>query len=234
MFAELFGRATGAVQGRGGSMHIADPELGILGANGIVAAGLPIAVGAALASRQARHDDVVVAFFGDGAVAQGMFHEAVNLAALWRLPVVFFCENNGYAEFTAAETGHPVPLSVRAAGYGVPYVEVDGTDVWAVADRAAQVVAVRPAHGPVVLEAHTSRWHGHYEGDQQQYRDPAHLASGPGPRPPRGGPATAARARRGRGRDRRGGGGDGGRRAGRRGRRPARPGTRRAPGSATS
>ncbi len=178
MFAELFGRATGAVQGRGGSMHIADPELGILGANGIVAAGLPIAVGAALASRQAGTDDVVVAFFGDGAVAQGMFHEAVNLAALWRLPVVFFCENNGYAEFTAAEIGHPVPLSVRAAGYGVPYAEVDGTDVWEVADRAAQVVQYARTHGPVVLEAHTSRWHGHYEGDQQQYRDPAHLASG--------------------------------------------------------
>jgi 2-oxoisovalerate dehydrogenase E1 component len=178
MFAELFGRATGAVQGRGGSMHIADPELGILGANGIVAAGLPIAVGAALASRQAGTDDVVVAFFGDGAVAQGMFHEAVNLAALWRLPVVFFCENNGYAEFTAADIGHPVPLAVRAAGYGVPYAEVDGTDVWAVADRTAQVVRHARTHGPVILEAHTSRWHGHYEGDQQQYRDPAHLESG--------------------------------------------------------
>lgn len=178
MFAELFGRATGAVQGRGGSMHIADPELGILGANGIVAAGLPIAVGAAVAARQAGTDDVVVAFFGDGAVAQGMFHEAVNLAALWRLPVVFFCENNGYAEFTPAEQGHPVPLGTRTAGYGLPFVEVDGTDVWAVADRMSQVVGYARQHGPVVLEAHTSRWHGHYEGDQQQYRDPAHLASG--------------------------------------------------------
>ncbi len=178
MFAELFGRATGAVQGRGGSMHIADPELGILGANGIVAAGLPIAVGAALAARRRGSDDVVVAFFGDGAVAQGMFHEAVNLAALWRLPVVFLCENNGFAEFTPAETGHPVPLRTRAAGYGLPWVGVDGTDVWAVADRARHVVAYARRHGPVVLEADTARWHGHYEGDQQQYRDPAHLAAG--------------------------------------------------------
>lgn len=178
MFAELFGRATGAVQGRGGSMHIADPELGILGANGIVAAGLPIAVGAALAARQVGTDDVVVAFFGDGAVAQGMFHEAVNLAALWRLPVVFFCENNGFAEFTPADQGHPVPLRTRAAGYGLPFVEVDGTDVWAVADRMGQAVAHARRHGPVVVEADTARWHGHYEGDQQQYRDPAHLARG--------------------------------------------------------
>ncbi|MCS5735164.1 alpha-ketoacid dehydrogenase subunit alpha/beta [Herbiconiux daphne] len=171
MFAELFGRATGAVEGRGGSMHIADPTLGILGANGIVGAGLPIAVGAAHAART-RGDDVVVAFFGDGAVAQGVFHEAVNLAALWSLPVVFFCENNGYAEFTAAADGHPATLRERAAGYGLPYLEIDGADVWAVADRMARVVdGVRHGSGPVVVEAMTDRWHGHYEGDQQQYRD---------------------------------------------------------------
>ncbi len=171
MFAELFGRAAGAVAGRGGSMHIADPALGILGANGIVGAGLPIAVGAAHAART-RGDDVVVAFFGDGAVAQGLFHESVNLAALWGLPVVFFCENNGYAEFTAAADGHPATLRQRAAGYGVRYLEVDGADVWAVAERMGQVVeAVRRGGGPVVVEAMTDRWHGHYEGDQQQYRD---------------------------------------------------------------
>ncbi|MGA1835394.1 dehydrogenase E1 component subunit alpha/beta [Herbiconiux sp. 11R-BC] len=171
MFAELFGRATGAVEGRGGSMHIADPTIGILGANGIVGAGLPIAVGAAHAART-RGDDVVIAFFGDGAVAQGVFHEAVNLAALWALPVVFFCENNGYAEFTAAADGHPATLRERAGGYGVPYLDVDGADVWAVADRMARVVeGVRHAGGPVIVEAMTDRWHGHYEGDQQQYRD---------------------------------------------------------------
>lgn len=176
MFAELLGREGGAVGGRGGSMHIADPALGILGANGIVAAGLPIAVGAAVAVRVRQRDDLVVAFFGDGAVAQGMFHEAVNLAALRALPVVFFCENNGYAEFTAAEDGHPVPLADRAAGYGVPYVQIDGTDVWAVAEHMAHVTArVREGQGPVIVEAMNARWHGHYEGDQQQYRDPTHL-----------------------------------------------------------
>ena len=178
MFAELFGRATGAVAGRGGSMHIADPALGILGANGIVAAGLPIAAGAALAARRRGNGDVVVAFFGDGAVAQGMFHEAVNLAALWSLPVVFFCENNGFAEFTPAEIGHPVPLATRAAGYGVPYLEIDGTDVWQVAGRMAQVVGLVRTGGPVIVESMTARWHGHYEGDQQRYRDPENLELG--------------------------------------------------------
>lgn len=178
MFAELFGREGGAVGGRGGSMHIADPELGILGANGIVAAGLPIAIGAALAALRRGTGDVVVTFFGDGAVAQGMFHESVNLAALWKLPVVFFCENNGYAEFTAVEDGHPVNLATRAAGYGVPYLEVDGTDVWAVHDRMTQILNVVRYRGPVIVESMTARWHGHYEGDQQKYRDPANLENG--------------------------------------------------------
>ena len=178
MFAELFGREGGAVSGRGGSMHIADPELGILGANGIVAAGLPIAVGAALAAQRRGTGDVVVAFFGDGAVAQGTFHESVNLAALWKLPVIFFCENNGYAEFTAVEDGHPVNLATRAAGYGVPYLEVDGADVWAVHDRMTEILGVIRGGGPVIVEAMTARWHGHYEGDQQQYRDPTNLQIG--------------------------------------------------------
>ena len=115
MLAELFGRESGACAGRGGSMHIADPSVGMLGANGIVGAGLPIAVGAAFAA-QRRGDGVSVAFFGDGAVATGAFHEAVNLAALWRLPVIFFCENNGYAEFSATATQHPAPIVGRASG----------------------------------------------------------------------------------------------------------------------
>lgn len=175
MFAELFARAGGAASAMGGSLHIADPELGILGANGIVGAGLPISVGAAWAAQE--RGDVVVAFFGDGAAAQGMFHEAVNLAALWSLPVVFFCENNGFAEFTPTELGHPVPLSQRALGYGISYHEVDGDDVWGVATLMDGVVErVRAGGGPAIVEAHVPRWHGHYEGDHQRYRDAEHLA----------------------------------------------------------
>jgi len=133
MFAELMGRDAGSNRGRGGSMHIADPTIGILGSNGIVAAGLPIAVGAATASQLRGDGRVAVAFFGDGAVAHGTFHEAINLAAVWSLPVVFFCENNGYAEFSPASTQHAAPLEARAAGYGVDYVAVDGNDVVATA-----------------------------------------------------------------------------------------------------
>jgi 2-oxoisovalerate dehydrogenase E1 component len=175
MLAELYGRAAGSVGGRGGSMHIADPTLGILGANGIVGAGLPIAVGAALAARLQNTGAVSVAFFGDGAVAQGFFHESVNLASLWKLPVVFFCENNGYAEFTPAADGHPVDLAQRAEGYGLDYREVDGSDLFAVIDTMTDAVEHARTSGPVVVEAHVSRFHGHYEGDQQKYRDPEHL-----------------------------------------------------------
>src|SRR6266567_436028 len=128
MFAELMAKEEGTNRGRGGSMHIADPNLGIFGANGIVAAGLPIAVGAAAAAQLRADGGVAVAFFGDGAVAQGAFHEAVNLAAVWRLPVIFFCENNGYAEFSAVSAQHAVPLERRAAGYGVTYASIDGND----------------------------------------------------------------------------------------------------------
>ncbi len=170
MFAELFGRESGACAGRGGSMHIADPSVGMLGANGIVGAGLPIAVGAAFAA-QRRGDGVSVAFFGDGAVATGAFHEAVNLAALWRLPVIFFCENNGYAEFSATAAQHPAPIVGRASGYGIDGVELDGTDVVAVAQSMSTIVErVRAGGGPVLVEAHTHRWHGHYEGDPLKYR----------------------------------------------------------------
>jgi 2-oxoisovalerate dehydrogenase E1 component len=154
-------------------MHIADPKLGIFGANGIVAAGLPIAVGAATASQLRADAGVAVSFFGDGAVAQGAFHEAVNLAAVWRLPVVFFCENNGYAEFSPASTQHAAPLSLRAAGYGVDYASVDGNDVVATATVMSEVVErVRAGGGPTIIEAATYRWHGHYEGDPERYRTP--------------------------------------------------------------
>ena len=171
MFAELMAKDEGTNRGRGGSMHIADPSLGIFGANGIVAAGLPIAVGAATASQLRRDGIVAVAFFGDGAVAQGAFHEAVNLAAVWSLPVIFFCENNGYAEFSPASEQHGASLERRAAGYGVDYVAVDGNDVVATALAMRDVVAaVRTGSGPAIVEATTYRWHGHYEGDPERYR----------------------------------------------------------------
>ena len=171
MFAELMAKDAGTNRGRGGSMHIADPTIGIFGANGIVAAGLPIAVGAATAAQLRADGGVVVAFFGDGAVAQGAFHEAVNLAAVWKLPVIFFCENNGYAEFSPASTQHAASLKRRAKGYGVDYVAVDGNDVDATASAMSRVVdAVRAGAGPRIVEAATYRWHGHYEGDPQRYR----------------------------------------------------------------
>jgi 2-oxoisovalerate dehydrogenase E1 component len=171
MFAELMAREEGSNRGRGGSMHIADPKLGIFGANGVVAAGLPIAVGAATAAQIRRQDSVAVAFFGDGAPAQGAFHEALNLAAVWRLPVIFFCENNGYSEFSPTASQHAAPLERRAGGYGVPYVSVDGNDVVATAKATRDaVLAARAGRGPTIVEAATYRWHGHYEGDPQRYR----------------------------------------------------------------
>jgi 2-oxoisovalerate dehydrogenase E1 component len=171
MFAELMAKDEGTNRGRGGSMHIADPTLGIFGANGIVGAGLPIAVGAATASRLRDDGTVAVAFFGDGAVAHGTFHEAVNLAAVWHLPVVFFCEDNGYAEFSPAASQHAATLAQRAAGYGIGHVAVDGNDVVATATAMQDVVNdVRADRGPVLVEATTYRWHGHYEGDPERYR----------------------------------------------------------------
>jgi 2-oxoisovalerate dehydrogenase E1 component len=173
MMAELMGRATGTCGGLGGSMHIADTAKGVYGANGIVGAGLPIACGVASAFGILGRGDVVVAFFGDGAIAQGAFHEAVNLAAVWRLPVVFLCENNGYAEFSPFAAQHPVPVLERAAAYGIPAHHVDGNDIEAVALTMARLVGglrdgSRP--GPVLVEATTYRIHGHYEGDPQRYR----------------------------------------------------------------
>jgi 2-oxoisovalerate dehydrogenase E1 component len=172
MFAELMGRRSGTCGGYGGSMHIADITRGIFGANGIVGAGLPIANGVAQAFRLQKTDGVVVAFFGDGAVATGAFHEAINLAALWRLPVLFLCENNHFAEFTHSEAQHLVPVHERAAGYGIEGYAVDGNDVDEVAATASRLVSrLRAGEGPFLLEAMTYRWHGHYEGDPANYRD---------------------------------------------------------------
>ncbi|WP_232068979.1 alpha-ketoacid dehydrogenase subunit alpha/beta [Mycobacterium mantenii] len=177
MFGELMGRAIGTGGGMGGSMHIADFDRGIYGANGIVGAGLPIAVGVAEGFRQQNRDDVVVAFFGDGAIAQGAFHEAVNLAAVRGLPVLFVCENNQYSEFSSFDEQHPVPVTARASAYGIDCASVDGNDVVAVAAAAMSFVSrMRAGEGPFLLETITYRWHGHYEGDPMPYRTDAELA----------------------------------------------------------
>lgn len=158
-------------------MHIADPDLGILGANGIVGGGLPIANGAAFAAKLRGTDQAVVSFFGDGASNEGSFHEALNLAALWKLPVVFFCENNGYAELTHQRYHMAISdVSVRAAGYGMPGILIDGTDAIAVYEATHEAVArARQGEGPTLLEAKTYRWRGHYEGDPQTYRSKAEV-----------------------------------------------------------
>ena len=163
LLAELAGRTDGLNQGRGGSMHAADLSLGILGANGIVGAGAPIAVGAAWASQQAGDGRVAVTFFGDGALNQGVLLEALNLAAMWRLPVLFVCENNGYATTLPAATAVAGSALGRAAAFGIPAVEVDGMDTEAV--RAAADEAVRRARagdGPSFLECRTYRFEGHH------------------------------------------------------------------------
>jgi len=175
MMAELFGRETGTCRGRGGSMHIADPRIGILGANGIVAAGLALAVGAGLAALRRDTGAVAVAFAGDGTVHSGAFHEALTLAVLWQAPVLFLIENNGFAEFTDTEAmWRGAPLVERARAYGVPHAErIDGNDVGAVRAAAeAAVAACRAGEGPVLIEAMTYRVHGHFEGDAVAYRDP--------------------------------------------------------------
>jgi TPP-dependent pyruvate/acetoin dehydrogenase alpha subunit len=172
MFAELFGRRDGYCGGRGGSMHIADAALGILGANGIVAAGIPIATGAALACQVRGEGNVAVAFFGEGATGEGAFHEGLNLARVWQLPAVFVCENNGFAEMMPAERHMPsADVANRGTAYDMHTVVVDGNDVEAVYAAAGDAVGrARNGEGPTLLEAKTHRWRGHYEGDPQKYR----------------------------------------------------------------
>lgn len=172
MVAELFARGEGICHGKGGSMHIADPAKGVLGANAIVGASLPLGVGAAMSSRFLGQGRVSTAFFGEGAVNQGAFHEAVNLAAIWKLPALFVCENNIYAEFTDSRRMTLVPSVVeRTAAYGVAAEKVDGNDVLAVNALAARAAAAcRAGEGPFLIEAETYRWHGHYEGDPQAYK----------------------------------------------------------------
>lgn len=175
---ELFGKETGVCGGKGGSMHVADQDRGMIGAMGIVAAGLPIAAGAAFASNYMGDDKVAVSFFGDGAVHQGAWHEALEFAALFSCPVIFVCENNLYAESTAVDY-HLLAgtVSAMAGPYRIPAVEVDGMDVLAV--REATVRALRHARsgaGPVLIEAMTYRYGGQFEGDSQTYKPPAEVA----------------------------------------------------------
>jgi len=167
MMAELFARATGLCQGKGGSMHSVDFSLGVLGTNGIVGGGIPIATGAAWGDRQLGRDSVSVAFFGDGATNQGVFFEALNLAAIWSLPVIFCCENNGYTEWTPTERLTAGSIAERAHPFGVPGVRVDGNDVLAVhAAVSAAVERARAGEGPTLLECVTYRHHGHNEGEE--------------------------------------------------------------------
>lgn len=172
MMAEVLGRATGYCQGKGGSMHIADFDLNMLGANGVVGGSIPIAVGVGLAIKQQGLDRVAVCFFGDGASNQGIFHEAMNMVSLWRLPVVYVCENNRYAVSTHVRRSTAIEdISVRAAGYGMPGVTVDGDDLDAVYEAAAQgVERARSESMPTLIECKTYRWEGHMVGDRQLYR----------------------------------------------------------------
>lgn len=174
MMAELFGRTTGYCKGKGGSMHIADVDLGILGANGIVGAGMPLATGAAFTCKYKENGAVAVAFFGDGASDRATFHESLNLASTWKLPIVFLCENNGWAISNSQENHQNVTdISDRASGYGIPGVSVDGNDVIAVYEAAAAAIdRARKGDGPTLVECKSWRWRGHFEGDPGAYKDP--------------------------------------------------------------
>lgn len=178
MMAELMGKKTGSNGGKGGSMHTVDFAKGILGSNGIVASGMPIIVGAGLSIRMRKTDQVAVAFFGDGASNRGAFHESLNMASAWNLPVVFVCEDNGWAISVAKSRSTRVKnLADRAAGYGIPGITVDGTDVVAVATAAGEAVErARKGGGPTLLVCNTCRMRGHEEGDNQEYRPKEDIA----------------------------------------------------------
>jgi acetoin:2,6-dichlorophenolindophenol oxidoreductase subunit alpha len=180
MMAELYGRETGYCKGKGGSMHIADFSIGMLGANGIVAGGLSIITGAGLAAQMEGRGGVAAAFFGDGAANAGPFHECLNIAATWKLPVVYVCENNLWAANTAAAQTHALAdVAARAAGYGIPGSVVDGNDVVAVHQAASRAVdRARSGEGPSLIECKTYRWRAHTERPgQPDRRDPAEIAA---------------------------------------------------------
>ena len=179
VMAEMFAKTTGCCKAMGGSMHIADFNVGMLGPNGIVAAGIPIAVGAGLSSQYQDNGRVCVPFFGDGAVNEGAFHEAVNLAAVWKLPVVFVCENNQYGFSTPVEETMAIEdISCRAAGYGIPGATVDGMDVLKVYDVAGEAVQrARRGDGPTLLEFKTYRYRGHSRFEDPSYRTKEEVAT---------------------------------------------------------
>lgn len=172
MMAELFGKRTGYCKGKGGSMHIADFSVGMLGANGVVGGGYTLATGAALAEQMKGTDNISVVFFGDGASNRGTFHEALNMAAAWKLPVIFLCENNEWASTTRyLEQTSVKDIADRAVGYGIPGVIVDGNDVFAVYEVAKTAVErARKGEGPTLVEAKTYRIKGHFVGDPEMYR----------------------------------------------------------------
>jgi pyruvate dehydrogenase E1 component alpha subunit len=174
MMAELYAKVTGYNKAKGGSLHIADPDLGILGANGIVGAGIPIATGAALSAKLRKTDQVTVCFFGDGASGQGTFHEAINLASAFDLPIVYVCENNQYAVSTRTrETRNIDDIADRGTGFGIPGLVVDGNNVIAVYEATKQAVdRARAGGGPSLIECKTYRWRTHFEGEPDTYRPP--------------------------------------------------------------
>ena len=172
MVAELYGRSSGTCHGKGGSMHIADLDMGMMGANGILGAGAPLACGAALASKYKKDGSVGISFLGDGASNAGNFLESLNLAAVWDLPVIFVVENNGYAQATSRDYAVAVDSYVdRALGFGMPGVTVDGTDFFAVYEASGEIISrARNGGGPSLLECNMIRFYGHFEGDSQTYR----------------------------------------------------------------
>jgi len=171
MMAELYGKASGSCKGKGGSMHIADVTKGMLGANGIVGAGGPLACGSALTAKVKGTDQVTVCFFGDGASEQGTMHESMNLASIWKLPVVFVCENNGYAQSTPSSYHCAVrDIADRAAGYSMPGFTIDGADLFAVYEAAGEAIArARRGEGPTLMECKAFRYYGHFQGDNLSY-----------------------------------------------------------------
>jgi TPP-dependent pyruvate/acetoin dehydrogenase alpha subunit len=181
IMAELYGKATGSCKGKGGSFHIADMDQGMLGAIAIVGAGGPLACGSGLSAKVLGTDQVTVCFFGDGAFEQGAMHEAMNLASIWKLPVVFVCENNLYAESTPCSYHCAAKnLSDRAIAYDMPGVAVDGTDIFAVYEAAGEAIArARQGDGPSLIEARAFTYYGHYFGDSQTYKSKEEMAGYP-------------------------------------------------------
>jgi TPP-dependent pyruvate/acetoin dehydrogenase alpha subunit len=180
LMAELYGKANGICHGKGGSMHVADASVGYLGANGVLASGCVLAPGVGLSIKHRKSGQVVLTFFGDGAANRGPFHEGVNMAALWKLPVIFFCENNRWASTTAhALSAAGGSIAARAAGYAIPGETIDGNDVLAVHDAVGRAAErARGGGGPSLIEARTIRWVGHFEGDAQAYRSRDEAAEG--------------------------------------------------------